>query len=265
MFERAILHKLDEVLSAQGEVKANVADVAARVEVLEKAQAHKTDLRATIVSGVVSVIVAVATGLASCSQSGCQPAPVQHPSPDESAWVRKSVVLIKGVSATAGVYSATGWFLRGDLVVTAGHACSDDALIVGVTYDETKVVLVPVLDHDDDASTTGDDVCFLRPLQYEHPTHLDLAAVPPRFGEHLWTVGYQYGEVLVPGDGFAGEPALSVPAYQGTDIVSVPGNSGGPVLNDAGYVVGIVSRGLFPVELAVSLDTLRADLALLER
>ena len=135
----------------------------------------------------------------------------------------------------------TGWVVGGDHVVTNHHVVSGAkkvrlVLAGGVSLGARVVV-----------SDATNDLVLLKPeAGGQLPSPLPLATQTPRSGETVFTIGHPYPTllgseakvtdgVISATSGIANDPRLlqvSVPIQ--------PGNSGGPLLNMRGQVVGIV-------------------------
>lgn len=237
-------------------------DHEARIAVLER----KSDRRTAFISLATSVVTAIATVLAALLMAGCQvPRAVQHPTPEELREARKAVVMVENVRGWSNIGRGTGFFVRPDLVATAGHVCTPDGVLTITTANGTAVLAMPILDHDGDP----DDVCLLRPVGYESKDVLGLAPGSPLFGDEVVALGYHHGAVLIPARGSIGEVApnsslfMPIPhatEYETSSTDSPGGSSGGPVLNEDGEVVGLVSMWNSPVNLLVPVGVLREDL-----
>jgi hypothetical protein len=251
--------KLDRIETKVDQLLTGHADLAARVVVLEKQNTHKHDRRAAFISGLFSLIVALITALSSCVMSGCSAPQVQYPGPAQVRDLRSAVVHIDGVDpALWKTYQGTGEFIGPHLVLTAGHMCSSTALLAGQTPAGDRFELLPLLDHDGEP----DDTCLLFSLGYKADQWMTLASKPVQFGDHVWTMGWDYGEVFLVTEGMVGEPYG--PGWLSSQIDTIGGDSGSALLNDRGEIVGVLSRGIYPVTLFVPLETLRADLAEVE-
>jgi len=143
------------------------------------------------------------------------------------------------------VVSGTGWPVAGGYVVTNHHVVAGRKTIILLRMDGMKIPAVVAVD---DATN---DLALLKPRNGKRlPPALPLANRPAQVGERVFTVGY-------PHPGMMGvEPKLTqgiINARTGlendprTYQISVPiqsGNSGGPLINMRGQVVGVTTSKL---------------------
>ena len=135
---------------------------------------------------------------------------------------------------------------RKDLIVTARHVVAGAALVRVELTDGTAVAVRLRVEE------PGSDLAVLV-LDQSPPglVPLQLATLAPEVGEEVLAVGHPYGlpytatrgivsaldRTLEFGDGFLLQGLVQ------TDVALNPGNSGGPLLNGRGAVVGVVSCG----------------------
>lgn len=143
--------------------------------------------------------------------------------------------------------TGTAFVIADDLVVTAWHVV-DGAAQITVELGDNRV----------DAAVVGRDVDRdVALLRLDSPirgaTLLPIATSPPRVGEEVAAMGHPRGLPLALtvgrvtsmngtfdfGVDFDGEPLVIDDLIQ-TDAVVAPGNSGGPLINSSGEVVGVV-------------------------
>ena len=165
-----------------------------------------------------------------------------------------------------GQVAGSGFLLTADgFMVTNNHIVQGaDSVYVqsqqGVVYKARLVHVDP--QHDLAILAIGQDTAFhaLPPVPYS------FEARPSELGERVFTLGYPreeivYGEgYLSSGTGFRGDSS----AYQVAISVN-PGNSGGPLLDERGNLIGIITAkqttsegATFAVKTSVLLDALKA-------
>lgn len=170
--------------------------------------------------------------------------------------LEKSVVTIERNDAGT---SCTGFVINSrakdkddhdvDYIATANH-CEAEQLWA----DQSKATVI--------AKNKEKDLIVLSIEDSGRPA-LKLAANNPQVGDLIASLGYGYGlerplfrlthisaETYIPHDGIGG------PIFM-TDATFVPGQSGGPVVNDAGEVVMMVQMGSNSVGMGVGAETLR--------
>jgi S1-C subfamily serine protease len=239
-FEREILRKIGEVDTKLGGIVARGDEHEARLRTLEKVQTRKSDVRTTLVAGIISLAVAVVNA---CS-SGCMPAPtVQHPTEQDIGRNHDTVVFIDGTHVDSknffksGEYFASGAFIGPDLVLTAGHVCEDNDLYILTSAGGTKFPAFPIYDSDN----TPNDTCIMQTLGYENDTWLQIAE-QERFGEHVWYEGFP---ATVPGVfdgrlvGWSTKERVGVDGFVVASLSGYYGASGSAVVDDSGKVVGV--------------------------
>lgn len=151
--------------------------------------------------------------------------------PTDMERVVSSVVYVR-----QGGVSGTGFFISGDgLLLTAAHVV-DGTEEVEVKTREGLVVAVKVVRFD----PSGDVALLKFPGKTENC--LDIADDVPDTGSELFAIGYPLSDDLSTSvskgvtSGIREKDGLS---YIQTDASLNPGNSGGPLLNESGEVVGI--------------------------
>lgn len=171
---------------------------------------------------------------------------------------RKAVVSIRSENM-----QASGFFIRENLVVTSFHVLRDQSSLVCHTSDNSFEVLGWV------AVDSARDLAVLQ-IEGIYPHHLNLEIALPAIGSKVYTLGSTLGIEGTFSDGIVsntryGDQELEWIQYTAPTSV---GNSGGPLLNERGEVIGVVSRGVWlvgqNVNLASPVSSLRALLEVLE-
>jgi len=147
------------------------------------------------------------------------------------------------------IVSGTGWLVSGGYVVTNNHVVAGRKSIVLLRRDGVEIPATII------ATDTANDLALLKPDSNKSlPRALPLANRPARVGEHVFTIGYPHPDMmgkeakLTDGiinarTGLGNDPRV----YQ----ISVPlqgGNSGGPLLNMKGEVVGVAASKMSAVK-----------------
>ena len=163
------------------------------------------------------------------------------PQPDTPGSPRSGVVRLRAVGCTE-VTTATGFYVEGLGVITNRHVVSGAQRIDAETWDGLAVTTDGAAAQD----TVDVAVVALRPATDPHQganlQGLSLQALPPEAGSPIRVLGFprgrQYedhlGTVLGRADDGNGNAVLVL------DVAAEPGNSGSPVIDAAGKVVGVV-------------------------
>lgn len=163
------------------------------------------------------------------------------------------------VHIKAGNTEGSGCFISADgVVMTARHVidgADPNSIIVtlrnGLTY-HANIIYLPHVVQRGHVACLGRrtiDVGFLK-VDYYHPTrYLNLWPDRPSLGDAVWCLGHPYGKGDCPWSVTRGivssvdrdcrgafGPGLS---YQ-IDAPSFPGNSGGPIIDAAGCIIGVL-------------------------
>jgi serine protease Do len=136
----------------------------------------------------------------------------------------------------------TGFFISEDgLVLTAYHVTQGANFLSAVTADERRYPLDMV------GFDAALDLALLRARARETLPFLRLADEAPSVGDVIVAIGNSRGDFLAPRSGVVTrlmvDPSLALFAPGTTELTAAlaPGDSGGPVLNEDGVVVGVVS------------------------
>ncbi len=176
--------------------------------------------------------------------------PTEPPPPSDDwstvlASVRQSVVRLSVTKCDGQPSMGSGFIVGDDLVITAAHLISGARAVSIRTSDGTIVTAQPVeLD-------MAADMALLRTDQSLGAKAIDMSAEEPAQGSALLELGFplwvndlRIAQGIVSGLGssvdYAGQHVDNVFT---TDAATNGGNSGGPVINHAGVVIGLVSGG----------------------
>ncbi len=150
--------------------------------------------------------------------------------------------------------SATGFFInKNGYVLTNEHVVKDLEIIqgfIGASPIVSEFELVA------SAQTLGYDLALLK-LISEHPYQtIEVSEKPPKLGDAIIAIGNPRNLGISISKGFISR--LSKDEYQ-LDITVNPGNSGGPVLNEQGQCIAVISYSIQEVQgmgFAISLDVI---------
>jgi len=143
----------------------------------------------------------------------------------------------------------TGWFVASGLVVTNHHVVAGASSVSLVLGNGT------IIDADVQESDPANDLAVLRPRKPAGlPAGLPLARRAPEVGVHVFTLGYPQPD-LMGSEVKLTDGIVSARSGVGGDIRTLqisapvqPGNSGGPLLDMNGEVIGIVVAKLNAAE-----------------
>lgn len=158
------------------------------------------------------------------------------------AAVRRSVVQVKAGGRGIG----TGVIWRSAAAPTASTEIVTNAHVVARTK-QIRVVTADDVEHDATVVTTNEklDLALLRIRSGDHTPAAVADSTALRVGEWVYAIGNPWGQVGVVTRGvISAIGSMEMrdgrrAAYLRSDVELAPGNSGGPLLNAAGEVVGI--------------------------
>jgi hypothetical protein len=149
------------------------------------------------------------------------------------------------IDTLSGTSTGTAWPVAGGYAVTSNHVVSTSESVT--LYDVTGVKLHATVVLRD----TANDLAILGVSEVDRlPPALPLSRAPGRLGNNVFTLGFPRVDILGRTPKLTDGIISSVNGYRDdpgsyqTSVQIQPGNSGGPLLNMAGEVVGIVSSML---------------------
>jgi len=217
-----------------------------------------TDGRVAIISSIVSAVV---VGVVLAMMAGCSARPLSYASGEDLVSV--TVALVRpdtGEAYCSGVVTRSGIMTAAHCVVGLEEVAlgrSHEVRLGEMRWPITHTVAVLSVDE-------SGDVALL-----EAPAGWPAAEVrvsPLHRGEAVTVVGHPWGQPLIFSRGWVaaaerlGSDRIPLRRFIPMDVGIMPGNSGGPVFDAYGYVVGIVSirigehlGGAVPVSAALDL------------
>ncbi|GJD78405.1 S1 family peptidase [Methylobacterium gregans] len=177
----------------------------------------------------------------------CQKAVVEAKAAPESP---KSTPRADG-SARKGGSSGTGFF-----VSEAGHVLTNHHVIEGCTEIDVAKVGVPAMRARLVASDAQNDLAVLS-TPFEKPV-VPALAMRPRIGESVYAYGFPLPNLLAATGNFTvGNITAAAGLGDDTRMLQIstpvqPGNSGGPLIDQYGAVVGVVSSKLNAINVAMA-------------
>lgn len=146
--------------------------------------------------------------------------------------------------------SGTGFLIEGDYVVTNYHVIAGASRIAMFLGDNAEAAEVVGIDPTSDIAVLKPQFGFL----FDGVPRLVFETSPPEMGEPVWAIGFPLGlgETISQGivSGLNRVDTRHTVDWQIPDIqidASIsPGNSGGPVLDDCGKVLGMSTKAINP-------------------
>lgn len=200
---------------------------------------------------LLSIVVALAGGLL--------PARADDLKPEQLYKRLLPSVMTLTVQKADGTATGTGFLaVKEGLAVTAWHVVKDAKRATAKFSDGEEFELSGLIDRDEKR-----DVALVRVKEFGRPL-LPLTGAVPEIGAKAYAIGAPEGLEFSLSDGLVSQiqKDAGVTLYQFSSPVS-PGNSGGPLVNAGGEVIGVVSRQLrdgqnlnfaMPASYALALD-----------
>lgn len=226
---------------------------------------HKRIERIEKVTGGITLAIigaVLAATLTGCGLIGSLTAPrpaAPEPTPKVDV-VARAVANTVAITTPDGERFCSGVAAEG--AILTAHHCVDSGeafkiLFQGGLYDGVVI-----------RSDTVTDLAVVAAIGARLKDTVPLAAKDPVLGAKVVWMGYPVGLNFILGTGVVGNPQVLIQGVPFTAIYGqfIPGNSGGPVFNAKGALLGIVSMTMFyngnylPVGYAIPLATLKAAL-----
>lgn len=227
-----------------------------RIERIEKAGGAIT---LTLMAALLAVF------LSGCSLfAGLKPPPAAAPEPPKVDVVARGVNNTVALRMIGGAVYCSGVVAEGT-IYTAAH-CVPDGHLFTVWYKSQDFPGVVV------SVDRTSDLAIVDAIGARIKDSVPFSETMPKLGNKVVWMGYPLGQDFIMGTGIVGNPSVPVEGsaarFMAIDGQFIPGNSGGPVFNYKGELIGIVSMtmyhpstGVLPVGYAVPLDVLRATLS----
>jgi S1-C subfamily serine protease len=147
-------------------------------------------------------------------------------------------------------FSGSAFLYRGR-VVTAGHVCAA-AHSIGETLElsflvRNTVYTAGLWEPDAYVFDGAQDACLLKRVKGAPVANLGLQELQrgedPKPGDAVSIVGAPWGYTMFRTDGYAAGTE-GMQGYLGVSAAAAPGNSGGPVVDSQGRLIGILAAGL---------------------
>jgi S1-C subfamily serine protease len=185
------------------------------------------------------------------------PAPVGREAPNEALFrsVRTYTVRLMKVGCD-DVYSGSGFIIDRRTVVTNRHVVENARRVEVTTWDGDSLGVASV------EQATGPDLAIVHLSQDAPFAAPKLAPKNPATDQHLHIVGYADGKAPRMNNGVV-ERYLDDPRFDPSGRVLemsgnvIPGNSGGPIVDDQGRVAGVVFAWEFRTGWAVGVPVSR--------
>jgi S1-C subfamily serine protease len=229
---------------------------------------HKRIERVEKVTGGISLAIVVAVlsiVLSGCGfLSGLAPAPTEPlPEPPKVDVVQRAVANTVALHTADGERYCSG-VAAASTIITAAH-CVEAGESFQVMY-QGKLYPGVII-----AESERQDWAIVDAIGARLKDTIPLAEKYPTIGNKVVWMGYPMGEDFIMGTGIVGNPRVIGGASEWLAIFGqfIPGNSGGPVFNYKGELIGIVSATMvvggpyasyLPVGYAVPLDYIKAAL-----
>lgn len=252
--------KVDKLTAGQAEIQAMLAvheerssDNRSRISRIEK-------LGITLFTGIVLALFSL--GLSGCgflNSLGRTPPPVEvEPDPPKIDAVARAVNNTVALTKPDGSVFCSGVAAEGT-IITANHCANPNedfrVRFRGGSYPGVVTASFPDI-----------DLAFVDAIGARLKDTIPLADVSPSLGSKVVWLGYPLGLELIMGTGIIGNLDSHYYHFYAVYGQLIPGNSGGPVLNYKGDLLGIVSAtmsysfSLLPVGYVVPLPMIREAL-----
>lgn len=261
--------KEDLILQTVQATNADVADIKEDVATLKERSIGQDKRIGRIEKASGAVALALMVAFLSVFISGCglfsfPTAPVD---PEPAPPAPEVDVVQRAVDNTVALHTAdeerrfcSGVVAEG-AILTATH-CVDDGIAFKIWYQGAMYEGVVV------AMDDKTDLAIVAAVGARLKRTVPLGTKMPQLGNKVIWMGYPLAEDFIMGTGIVGNPrvAVGVADFMAVYGQFIPGNSGGPVFNYKGELVGIISMTMayngnyLPVGYSVPLDTIQTAL-----
>ncbi len=176
--------------------------------------------------------------------------PIPMISPTVPGLVTKVLPAVVELQPESGYWRGAGVFISGDgWIMTAGHVVADQEVMIVTMQDGSKHMSINII------SDPNSDIAILK-IDFSDPnsnietvSYVRMSRTYPQLGEPVFTIGHPLGMLYSISLGIVSNVHQDVPSWGlnliVTDAEVTYGNSGGPLLNMDGRLVGIIVAGSY--------------------
>lgn len=165
------------------------------------------------------------------------------------------VIKVLVTSNNGDMWRGTGFFIKDDLIVTAGHVVQDANVIIVQFENGKKLYAKSWLG----GEPNGTDIGFIKVITPKKENIVQFSNVV--VGKHIKIIGYAFGTWITTTKGEivnvnADIPFFGISQYILTDCHTNPGNSGSPVLDNKNRVIGVLIGFYGNLSVIIPIDNL---------